>query len=136
MSVPYAKRCPSGLLRATELLDGIERARRVDGEAARLDVADLARAVDDERDALGQVPRVVPHAVLPREAAVGVTQQAERQSQLPGPGEVARGRIGGDSDDLGVDRRVLRLVIPEPGEFEVSAAGERLDVERQHDEVP
>ena len=55
--------------------------------------------------------------------------------QLAGPREVALGRIGRDADDLGAERRVLRLVIPEPGEFEVSAAGERLDVEREHHEL-
>ena len=133
--MPYAKTCAGGLSRARELLDGIERARRVDGKAFRLDVADSAAAVDDERDPFGESPRVVPDAVLSREAAVDVAQQTERQVQLARPGQGAPRRIDGDADDFRVGGRVAALVIPEPGEFEVSAAGERLDVEGEHDEV-
>ena len=51
------------------------------------------------------------------------------------PREVSLGRIDGDADDLGVERGVFRLFIPELGEFALSAAGERLDEERHHDEV-
>src|SRR6185503_6264415 len=113
MSVPYAKTCAGGLSRARELLDGIERARRVDGEAPRLDVADGAAMVDDERDPPGDSPGVVPDAVLSREAAIDVAQQTERQAQLARPGEVAIRRVDGDADDLRVDGRVAALVIPE-----------------------
>ena len=51
------------------------------------------------------------------------------------PREVSVGRIAGDADDLGVECGVLRLFIPELGEFALSAAGERLDEERDHDEI-
>ena len=49
--------------------------------------------------------------------------------------EVSFGRIGRDADDLGVECGVFRLFIPELGEFALSAAGERLDEERDHDEI-
>src|SRR5262249_46432388 len=51
------------------------------------------------------------------------------------PGEIALGRIRRDPDDLGVERGELWLVVPEPGEFTLSAAGERLDEERDDDEI-
>src|SRR5262245_12674001 len=51
------------------------------------------------------------------------------------PRQVPLGRIGRDADDLGVQCGVLGLFIPELGEFAFSAAGERLDEERDDDEV-
>jgi len=51
------------------------------------------------------------------------------------PREVSVGRIGRDADDLGVECGVFRLFIPELGEFALSAAGERLDEERDHNEI-
>jgi hypothetical protein len=97
----------------------------------------VARAVHDEGEAALQVPEIVPRAVLPshRAAGVGVAEKPERELQLLGPRQVARRRIGGDADDLGVQRGVLGGVIPEPGEFALSAASERLDVEGDHDEI-
>jgi hypothetical protein len=54
---------------------------------------------------------------------------------LLGPGEISLRRIGRDPHDLGVESGELRLVIPELGEFAFSAAGERLDEERDNDEL-
>ena len=68
-------------------------------------------------------------------APLGVAQEPERQAELLRPGEIALGQIGRDPDDLSVERGELRLVVPEPGEFTVSAPGERLHVERDDDEV-
>jgi len=51
------------------------------------------------------------------------------------PGEVAFRGIDRDADDFGVERGELRLVVPEPGEFALSAAGEGLDEEGHDDEI-
>ena len=51
------------------------------------------------------------------------------------PGQIALGWIDRDPDDLGVERGELGLVVPEPGEFALSAARERLDEEGNDDEV-
>src|SRR5438067_3848593 len=133
MSVPYAN--SSALLRAGKLREGVQRAVGLDREAAGLDVADAAAAVEHERHALGEIPGVVPHAPLARGTAVAVAQELEGQLQLARPRQVALGRVGGDPHDLGVERRELRVVLPEPGEFAVSAAGEGLDVEGDDDPV-
>jgi hypothetical protein len=141
--VPYAKSSSAGERRAARLagldkpLQRFERAARIDGEAADLHEADAARAVDDERHALGEIPRVVPDTE-PAAHATGwlhVAQETKRQVERFGPRQVPLRRIDGDPDDLGVQRRELRLVIPEPGELALSAAGERLHVEGDDDEV-
>jgi len=109
----------------------------LDGEAADLDVADAPGAVHDEGHALREIPGVVPDAVeaahLPGRG--DVAEESERQVELLRPGEVSLGRIRRDPDDLGVERGELGLVVPEPGEFALSAAGERLDEERDDDEI-
>ena len=120
---------------AGEALEGIEGARGVDGDAALVRPPDPAPGVDDVGDPARQPPRVVPGAPPARDAAVGVAEQPEGQAQLARPGEVALGRVGRDADQLGVDGGEAGLILPEPGELEVSAAGERLDVEGDHDEV-
>jgi len=51
------------------------------------------------------------------------------------PGEVAFRGIDRGADDFGVERGELRLVVPEPGEFALSAAGEGLDEEGHDDEI-
>src|SRR5262245_20724271 len=99
MSVPYAntstERRPgagpsreedveprAGLLRAGNRRAGTERRGGLDGRTPLLDEPNLTRAVDDEGDAALEVPRVVPHAVEPTDAARGVVvaEQPERES--------------------------------------------------------
>src|SRR5574341_541428 len=125
------------LLRLGKLLQGGERARRVDRDPARVHEADASGAVHDERHAAREVPRVGPRAVEPAHppGRTPVAEEAERQAERRRPGEVAFGGIGGDPDDLGVERGELGVVVPEPGELQLSAAGERLDEEGDHDEV-
>jgi hypothetical protein len=120
-----------------KLLERRESAVRFDGEAADLDVADTPAAIDDERHPLRQIPRVVPDSVEPAHTTLclEIAQEAKRQAEMLRPGQIALARIDRDPDDLGVERGELGLVVPEPGEFALSATGERLDEEGNDDEV-
>src|SRR5919198_4504685 len=135
MSVPYAK--SSGSARAGKPRERLQRASGVDGEVPHLHVAHAAGAIHHERDAAFEVPQIVPGAVLPTDGAGGivVAQEPEGEPELARPREIAGGRIGGDSDDLRVQRGILGGVIPEPGEFALSPTREGLDVEGDHHEL-
>ena len=109
------------------------RARRIDGRRVLFDVLDDTFFIHHERRAVGETVLLVQDAVFHGNFALEIAQQREVHADLFREGLIGGGTVHADAEDLRVgllefgDISLIRLQLLR------STAGERQNVERQHD---